>query len=110
MRNRWIGMIVLVIAVLVFSPGMQAQTAPPSGAAKAIPNLSGLWESPPDPTPRPRGTELCANGGCRAALGLPPAPEVSKNLEEPQMLPWAEQQYKTIRQGSRNANGNPPRN
>ena len=81
MRNRLIVAIVLVIAVLVFSPGMRAQTAPPSGAAKGIPNLSGLWEAPPDPTPRPRGTELCANGGCRAALGLPPPPDLSKNLQ-----------------------------
>ena len=106
MRNRLIGTIVLVIAVFVFSPGMRAQTAPPSAAAKAMPNLSGLWGVPLDFEPRRAGTELCANGGCRAALNLPALPRMDKNLEEPQMLPWAEQQYKAVRADLQDPNAN----
>ena len=107
MRKHFVAAMLAGLLVLAFTPGIQAQTTAPSGTAKATPNLSGLWEVPPDLVPRPPGTELCANGGCRGAFRIPPPTQLDKNLEEPQMLPWAEQQFKAIRQNSRNDNGNP---
>ena len=97
MRNCLIG-IVLVIAVLVFSPGISAQNAPPSGAAKAIPNLSGLWDVPID-RGRGQAAGLCGESACHALFGLPPPQRLDKNIEEPQMLPWAEELYKSVREG-----------
>ena len=44
MRNRLIGSIMVVVAVMAFSPGMLAQTPARPGAGKAIPDLTGLWE------------------------------------------------------------------
>ena len=98
MRNRLLGAIVLVIAVLVFSPGSSAQNAPPSGAGKAIPNLAGVWDVPIDPGRR-QTAGLCGEPACRALFGLPAPQRMDKNVEEPQMLPWAEQQYKAVREG-----------
>ena len=106
MRKWFIGSIVVLVALIVISRGMQAQTAPPSGAAKAIPNLSGLWGTPLDFETLPPGTELCATGGCRGLLKLPPVPRMDKNLEEPQMLPAAEEKYKAVREGVQDPNAN----
>jgi len=44
MRNRLIGSIIVVVAVMAFSPGMLAQTPAGPGAGKAMPDLTGLWE------------------------------------------------------------------
>ena len=47
MRNYLMGLILAVGAVLAVSPAILAQTVPPSGAAaKATPDLSGIWSRP----------------------------------------------------------------
>jgi len=101
MRIGWIGLIVLAVSVFVVSPRTLAQTAPQGQAAKAIPNLSGVWEAPGNATRR----DICGEPACSALLGvLPLAARVDRNLDEPQMLPWAEQQYKAVREGIPNPN------
>ena len=104
MQSRFVVASLVGLAVLTFSPGTQAQTAPPQGTSKDIPNLSGIWEVPLDRDSRPPGTELCANGGCRALYGLPAPTRMDKNTEEPQMLPWAQEKYNAVREGIKNPN------
>ena len=109
MRKRFVGAILAGVAMLAFLPGIQAQTpaGPGSAAARNIPDLSGLWEARANLV-RTAENALCGiQNVCAGITGvqLPPAP--SENVEEPQMLPWAEQQYKAARQSSTNANGNP---
>jgi hypothetical protein len=100
MRNRFVVLFVTV-AVFAFSPRIQAQTARPSGADKAVPNLNGIWEAPGNATRR----DICGEPACSALLGVqPPAARVDRNLDEPQMLPWAEQQYKSVREGVQDPN------
>ena len=96
MRNCLLGTIVFMIGVLVVSPGMQAQTAPPSGAAKATPDLSGIWEGRGG-LPRAAGNQICGiQALCAALQGLKPEPN-GETSEVPEMLPWAEEQYKAVR-------------
>lgn len=104
MQERFL-VLLATLAVFVFSPSIQAQTAPQSGAGKAIPDLSGIWEGPLNSPGEP--VTLCGEPACRAVRGLPPPRDLSKNLEEPQMLPWAEERYKALRAAGANANGNP---
>ena len=104
MRTGLIGLIVAAVGVFVIAPGIQAQTAPPSGAAKAVPNLYGIWEVPNNLGVVGRVGNICAEPSCRALLGVPPARRLDKNLDEPQMLPWAEQQYKAVREGIEDPN------
>jgi hypothetical protein len=81
---------------------LRAQTAsrPPAGAAQAIPDLSGIWETPYNLIRK----DICGEPSCRALARAPqPPPEIT---EEPQMLPWAEERYKVAREGIQNPNAN----
>jgi len=93
MRNRLIGSIIVVVAVMAFSPGMLAQTPAGPGAGKAIPDLTGLWEVRINPEGAPT---ICGEPACRAAAGLAQPRVFTRDAEEPLMLPWAEQQYKAL--------------
>jgi hypothetical protein len=90
-------------AVLVVAPGLTAQTAPPAGA----PDLSGVWESLgglPDNNPE---IALCGiQGVCAALTGIKQEPNPS-TAEEPDMQPWAEAQYKKLRETKGGPGGNP---
>jgi len=97
MRNCFMVLFVLV-AALVVAPGIQAQTSAETGAAKAIPDLSGIWESLGG-LPRTADTAICGiQGLCGALTGVKPEPNPDTS-EEPEMLPWAEAQYKAAREG-----------
>jgi len=90
MRTTLIALFV-TMAISAFSPGMQAQA----------PNLNGIWEAPGNQQRR----DICGEPACSALLGVePPATRVDRNLDEPQMLPWAEQHYKSVREGIQNPN------
>ena len=67
-------------------------------AAKTIPDLSGIWEASFNLTPsgQPR-FDLCGEPTCDELLGHK-LPE-DTTVEEPQMLPWAEEKYKAAREG-----------
>src|SRR3989442_14588445 len=93
MRNRLIGSIIVVVAVMAFSPGMLAQIPAGPGAGKAIPDLTGLWEVRINP---PGAATICGEPACRAAAGLAQPRVFSRDAEEPQMLPWAQEQYKDL--------------
>ena len=75
-------------------------------AAKAVPDLSGIWEAPNEQN------RLYASGGRSDLCGEPACFEVLKlrpldliiTVEEPQMLPWAEEKYKVAREGIQNPN------
>jgi len=91
MRNRLIGSIIVVVAVMAFSPGMFAQNPAPPGAGKTIPDLTALWEVRINPEEAPT---ICGEPACRAAAGLALPRVFARDAEEPPMLPWAEKQYK----------------
>ena len=97
MRSLITGTIIFVVAALVLLSGVQAQTAQNSGTAKAIPDLSGIWEAlgvVPNSQPI-----LCGEPSCVALLKLPIRSAFGSILEEPQMLPWAEEKFKAARKG-----------
>ena len=79
MRNRMLGLILAVVPLLVLSPVMLAQTTGQSGAARATPDLSGVWDRAP-------------GGG----HGFTVMPEVLP------MQPWAAEYYKAAREGASN--------
>ena len=93
MRNRLIGSIMVVVAVMAFSPGMLAQTPARPGAGKAMPDLTGLWEVRINPEGAPT---ICGEPACRAAAGLAQPRVFTRDAEEPPMLPWAQEQYKAL--------------
>lgn len=101
MRNCLIPSIVVLAAATALSPHLLAQTGAKSGAVKAIPDLSGSWDGAPDRDSR----TICGEPACRAITGVP-LPRLVHNVEEPQMLPWAEQLYKSVRQGIKDPNAN----
>ena len=75
MRNRFIGSILVVVAVALSSVGL-GQVAAQSVAPKAIPDLAGIWDS---------GACNPRNGG----LGPDGVPSCGFAKEEPPMQPWA---------------------
>ena len=77
MRNRYLGLILAVMAALAIKPVILAQTAAQSGAAKTIPELSGVWDLVREP----------GASGRRFSL------------EEPPLQPWAMEIYKRNRAG-----------
>jgi len=89
----------LPLAMLCFALSLMAQGRAQSGlpGANAIPDLSGNWEAPLGPPRGPCGEPACAEvRGIRIGELLPKLIQI---LEEPQMLPWAEEQYKVAREG-----------
>ena len=111
----------VVVAVLIVSPGVHAQSplrqaqggeqsrtaaGPGAGAAQGIPNLSGMWQGLGG-IPRTADNAICGILPlCGALLGQKPVPSPDTS-EEPAMLPWAEAQYKSLREGVAPA-ANPP--
>lgn len=92
MRNRFVVRFVMV-AVFAFSPRIPAQTP---GTEKAVPNLTGIWDAPGNLARR----DICGEPSCSALLGVQlPQRGADKNLDEPQMLPWAEEHFKVVRRG-----------
>ena len=104
MRNRLIGSIVVVVAVIAFSPGMFAQAPAGPGAAKAIPDLSGIWDTRAGGGVQRTAENAICGVGCIQPNGVLPPPAPSENVEEPHMLPWAEEQYKAVRRDVTNPN------
>jgi len=104
MRNSLLASTLLLFAV---TP-LPAQTA----SAQGRPDLNGIWEVPNDLAVKGRVGNICAEPACRTLLGLPPLAQTQQRffqtLEEPQMLPWAEEQYKKLRASAPNPNANPP--
>jgi hypothetical protein len=82
MRKRLVGSAVAVVAVLVLSSGILAQTGGPQGAAKApTPDLTGVWRRsrrPPDNARKYNFHEIAG----------------TLTNEEPPMTPWGEAKYK----------------
>ena len=82
MRKRPVGLGVAVVAVLVLSSGVLAQTAGPQRAVKApAPDLTGVWRRsrrPPDNARRYTMYEIAG----------------TLTLQEPAMTPWGEAKYK----------------
>ena len=83
MRNRLIGSIMVMVAVMAFSPAMLAQTPARPGAGKAMPDLTGLWEVRINPE---GARTICGEPACRAAAGLAPPRVFTRDAEEPLML------------------------
>ena len=97
----------LPLAMLCFSLSLLAQTTAGARAkaAEAIPDLSGIWEAPLDLPPGGRlQSDICGEASCGRVLGKPPVREIT--VEEPQMLPWAEEKYKSAREGIQDPNAN----
>ena len=99
MRHCLLASIVLILVVSAVQP-VSAQTAPApqAGTAQTIPDLSGIWEARYTLTPngQPR-SDICGEGTCDEILGSELPGDTT--VEEPQMLPWAEEKYKAAREG-----------
>ena len=105
MRKCWIASLV-VIAAFAVSASLPAQTPSRPGAPQGIPDLSGMWEGLGG-VPRNAANAICGIlPVCAALLGQKPEPSPD-SAEEPEMLPWAEEQYKAVRKGVAPA-ANPP--
>jgi hypothetical protein len=100
MRTRFLRSILVVLALLAVSPGMDAQTAAKPGpeVTKAVPDLSGTWEAHRQ-VPLTAKTALCGIAAvCSGLLGVAREPAGGKG-EEPEMQTWAEDAYTAIRRG-----------
>ena len=100
MRIRFIGLILVTLALLAFSPALRPQNSVKSapGAAGGIPDLSGSW-SPHRPVPVTPETALCGiRTVCNDLLGGAAGPQGMK-YEEPEMQPWAEEKYVAVKAG-----------
>jgi hypothetical protein len=100
MRIRSIDLILVMLALLAFSPALHAQTStkPVPGTAGAIPDLSGSW-APHRPVPVTPETALCGiRTVCNDLLGGAAGP-MGEKYEQPQMQPWAEEKYKAVKEG-----------
>ena len=95
MRNCFTGSILTIVAMLVFSPGLRAQTPARPGGTQAKPDLSGTWDSSGSRV-RLAGPGAFA-GGPRDSLGGVPAAGFTK--EEPSMQPTALRIYRARREG-----------
>ena len=95
MRNFLIGSTLRVLVVFAVLPLLaQSPSRPQPQAAKAIPDLSGLWEAGAPPTAE---NALCGiKDICEIFVGR--APFQSAPPEEPPMQPWAEERYKAARE------------
>ena len=90
--------LIVLVAALVISPGLQAQSGRP--------DLSGIWVGLGG-LPRTAETAICGiQGVCGALTGVKPEPNPNTQ-EEPEMLPWAEEQYKKVRESTAGPGGNP---
>ena len=105
-RKLWVVSLVLA-AALAASSNIRAQS--PAGAGSAQdnpPNLSGMWEALGG-IPRNADNAICGILPlCGGLLGLKPEP-IPDTTEHPEMLPWAEAQYKALR-GDLAPAANPP--
>lgn len=100
MRAFSLGWFFATIALLAFSPNVRAQNAakPAPEAARVIPDLSGTWEAH-RPVPVTNETALCGiRTVCDGLRGVNTAP-MGPKLEEPEMLPWAAEKYRAVREG-----------
>ena len=102
MRNGLIASTLLLLGMFSVSPLLaQNASGPQAGAAKTIPDLSGVWDTPYGLSRH----DICGEPNCRA-LGAIPNPPPNIPMEEPQMTPWAEAKYKVARAGVRDPNAN----
>jgi len=104
MRIYSFGSILVALMLFAMSPSMRAQTSAKlgPGAATAIPDLSGSWEAH-RPVPVTAETALCGiRTVCAGLLGVAGPPTVEPmggRAEQPEMLPWAEEKYKAVKEG-----------
>jgi hypothetical protein len=100
MRIRFIGLILVALALLAISPSLHPQnsTKPAPDSSGAIPDLSGSW-SPHRPVPVTAENALCGiRTVCNDLLGQSAGPSVVKS-DEIQMQPWAEEKYRAVKEG-----------
>lgn len=108
MRTR-LPNLIRVAAIAIFSSAALAQTAPDAGAARSIPDLSGVWNR--------RG----AGDLARLAPGGPEALSSSGDggggdgtggafilYERPSMTPWGKERYDAVRKGLTDFDAQPP--
>jgi len=91
----------LTVGMITVSP-LLAQTAPgpAAEAGQTIPDLSGIWEAPNELNlvyASGGRSDICGEGACQAVLEIRPV-QLIITVEEPQMLPWAEERYEASRQ------------
>jgi len=109
MRKYFTGSIVVFVALLAISPALFAQSSSKqgSGGSATIPDLSGVWEAQGGgrlDRATANATCLAIQSVCAGIFGLPTTPRRRLNVEEPLMLPWAESQYKSVREGVKDPN------
>ncbi len=99
MRNGRMGSTLLLLAIFATGCSGRFETADEE-AAKAIPDLSGIWEATLDLPPGTQArSDVCGEPACQKFLGEPPAQAFDITVEAPQMLPWAEEKHKAAMEG-----------
>lgn len=100
MRNGLIASTLLIPVMFALFTAGCSNRVETAGEEAAIPDLSGIWEAPHELNPiyakGPR-FDLCGEGACDEVLELHPE-QLVITVEEPQMLPWAEEIYKAARE------------
>jgi len=100
MRIRFLASIVVALAALAYSPGAHAQASAKPGpeAAKAMPDLSGIWEPHRAIAVTPENALCGIRTVCDELRGVTTA-AMAEQPEEPEMQPWAQEKYKAVREG-----------
>jgi len=95
MRRCLMVLAMMLAAALALLPGMPAQTSAQPGGAKAVPDLSGVWDNTRADINRGGPSEGPPGG----FLGPGNIPSFGFTLEEPEMRPWAAEKYTAARTG-----------
>ncbi|OFW27945.1 MAG: hypothetical protein A3J28_12945 [Acidobacteria bacterium RIFCSPLOWO2_12_FULL_60_22] len=95
MQHRILGLILATATGIAFALVMRAQTAAPSRAARAVPDLSGIWDN----THLDRQVRGPTDGPPGGFMGPGGIPAFGFTTEEPSMWPEAAEKFKAIRTG-----------
>jgi hypothetical protein len=100
MRIGFLGSILAALAALAWAPCVYPQTSAKAepAPAKAIPDLSGIWE-PHRPVAVTADTALCGIRTVCDELRGTSTPLMEARPDEPEMQPWAAEKYKAVREG-----------
>jgi hypothetical protein len=108
MKICFFRLMITACAGIAFSSVLLAQTAPGTGAAQSVPDLSGVWNRPGGGNLArlaPGGPEALSSTGSDGTDGGTGAFILT---ERPSMTPWAKERYDAVRKGVTDFDEQPP--